>query len=81
MAVSRVYLDHNATTPLHPEIAKKWRKYWHVMGNPSSLHAEGREARNALDTAREQLAGVLGIPRRALIFLPIRLTTVDFQVY
>ncbi len=69
MAVSRVYLDHNATTPLHPEIAKKWRKYWDVMGNPSSLHAEGREARNALDTARERIAGVLGIPRRALIFV------------
>ncbi|NDD67362.1 cysteine desulfurase [bacterium] len=67
MGNSRLYLDANATTPLHPEIQKKWRKYWDVFGNPSSLHAEGREARNALDAAKERIGRVLGIPHRSLI--------------
>jgi cysteine desulfurase len=53
-----IYLDHNATTPLLPEA-------WEVMrdvppGNPSSAHAAGRQARRALEDARERVAALLG---------------------
>jgi cysteine desulfurase len=57
----RVYLDHNATTPLHPEALEAMRPYLtERFGNPSSVHAWGREARSALEAARESLAGALG---------------------
>lgn len=64
-----LYLDHNATTPMHPDILKKWRKYWDIYGNASSLHSKGREARNALDLARERISQSLGITGRRLIFV------------
>lgn len=64
-----LYLDHNATTPLHPDVAKKLKKNWDVFGNPSSLHATGRAARNALDIARQRITDALGVSRRKLIFV------------
>ena len=56
-----VYLDHNATTPLDPRVAKAmapWLSTRH--GNPSSVHAFGREARAAVELAREQVAALVG---------------------
>ena len=45
----RVYLDWNATTPLRPEARQAIAAAWDVAGNPSSVHAEGRQARLAVD--------------------------------
>lgn len=56
MVKDRIYLDHAATTPLHPEVRKVMVPWLSKGGNPSSLHAEGRRARMAIDLAREQVA-------------------------
>ena len=59
--MKRIYLDHNATTPLHPDVLEAMIPYLtHQFGNGSSIHAYGREARNAIDTAREQVADLIG---------------------
>jgi cysteine desulfurase len=57
----RVYLDHNATTPLHPDVLAAMLPYLtERFGNPSSLHAWGQEARQALEAARRTVAAALG---------------------
>lgn len=56
----RVYLDHAATTPLRPEARDAWLAAHDVLGNPSSIHGAGQDARRLLEDAREQLAAVLG---------------------
>ena len=65
----RIYLDHNATTPVRPEVvdamAAALRESW---GNPSSTHAEGAAARAALERAREQVAELLGAEPREVLF-------------
>ena len=59
--MKRIYLDHNATTPLHPDVLEAITPYLtNRFGNGSSIHAYGREARNAIDTAREQVADLIG---------------------
>jgi cysteine desulfurase len=59
--MKKVYLDHNATTPTHPEVVAAMRPYLTgEFGNPSSLHAWGQEARGALERARALLARALG---------------------
>ena len=55
----RVYLDHNATTPLRPEAREAAVSALDLIGNPSSVHADGRQARNLLEEARERIAAVL----------------------
>jgi cysteine desulfurase len=65
----RIYLDHNATTPLRPEADASYRNATRAAaGNPSSLHAEGRAARSILESAREQVARLAGAPPRDVIF-------------
>ena len=65
----RIYLDHAATTPLDPAVFEVMRPYlWSEAGNPSSVHAAGRRAREAVDTAREQVASVLGCKPGEVIF-------------
>ena len=65
----RVYLDHNASTPVHPEVVDAMLPYFGGrFGNPSSVHAFGREAREGLDTAREQIARFLGVGRDEVVF-------------
>jgi cysteine desulfurase len=65
----RVYLDHNASTPVHPEVVAAMLPYYSErFGNPSSVHAFGREAREGLDAAREQVAGFLGTGRDEIVF-------------
>ncbi|MDP6978343.1 MAG: cysteine desulfurase family protein [Myxococcota bacterium] len=65
----RVYLDHNATTPLLPEVAERMSRVLHeVYGNPSSTHAEGAVARRLVDTAREQIAALLSVNPREIYF-------------
>ncbi|MER3402727.1 MAG: cysteine desulfurase NifS [Armatimonadota bacterium] len=66
----RVYLDYAATTPLDPRALKAMEPFLkRVFGNPSSLHAWGREARLAIDEARETLASVLGCAPEEVCFV------------
>ena len=59
--MERIYLDYNATTPLRPEVRDAMMPYLtEAFGNGSSIHAYGREARNAIDTAREHVAELIG---------------------
>ncbi|WP_127579561.1 cysteine desulfurase family protein [Paenibacillus koleovorans] len=56
-----IYLDHAATTPVHPEVLEAMLPYFTLQfGNPSSLHAYGRDARIAVSRARDEIAGWLG---------------------
>ena len=64
-----VYLDHAATTPLRPEVLEAMTPYLGgVFGNPSSGHAFGRAAREALDDAHERLARSIGAESREVVF-------------
>ena len=64
-----VYLDHAATTPVHPDVLAAMLPYWRTApGNPSSIYGWGREARHALDSARDTVAQVLHCRPREVIF-------------
>lgn len=68
-AVKTVYMDHAATTPLRPESLEAMLPYLTThYGNPSSVYSYGRDARKALDDAREEIAQVLGAEPREIIF-------------
>jgi cysteine desulfurase len=62
------YLDHNAITPVRPEAAAAVGRALSSFGNPSSVHAAGREARALLDEARAQVAAALGVAGRDVVF-------------
>jgi len=65
----KIYLDHNATTPLHPEVLEVMLPVLReFFGNPSSVHSEGRKARVFLDEAREKVAGLIGANPGEIIF-------------
>ncbi len=64
----RAYLDHNATTPLRPAAADAMARALSLVGNPSSIHAEGRAARAAMDRARQQVAAAVGGEAKNVIF-------------
>lgn len=67
--MKRIYLDHAATTPPLPEVVEAMRPWLaEGFGNPSSLHQEGREARQAIDRAREILSSALGSEFGEVIF-------------
>jgi cysteine desulfurase len=64
-----VYLDNAATTPLDPAVAEAMRPWASVsFGNPSSLHATGRAARQAVDQARQQVAALLAADTNEIVF-------------
>jgi cysteine desulfurase len=60
MSTARTYLDYNATAPLRPEARAAMLAALDVVGNPSSVHAEGREARALVEAAREDVAHLVG---------------------
>jgi cysteine desulfurase len=64
----RVYLDWNATTPLRPEAKAAMAQAWDMAGNPSSVHAEGREARRLVEDARAIVAGAVGGQPQNVVF-------------
>lgn len=65
----RIYLDHNATTPVRDEVAEAMsRALRDLPGNPSSVHAEGAAARAAVERAREQVAALVGVATSEVIF-------------
>jgi len=66
---SMIYLDHNATTPVLPEVLEAMLPYLRdQFGNPSSEHAVGRRARDAVDRAREQVAASLSCRPDEVLF-------------
>ena len=65
----RIYLDHNATTPMHPQVLEEMQKVLgETWGNPSSIHREGQQARRVLDRARLQVAQALGAAPDEIVF-------------
>ncbi len=67
--MKRVYLDHNATTPLHPDALEEMLPYLRdAFGNPSSIHWFGQEARRAVDRARQQVADLIGADPEEIVF-------------
>ncbi len=66
--MTRVYLDHNATTPLRPEARAAMLQAMDVVGNPSSVHAEGRAAKMLIERARAQVAELVGCKPTQVIF-------------
>lgn len=68
MSAARVYLDHNATTPLRPQAREAMLAALETLGNPSSVHAEGRAARALVEQARSEIAAGLGTKARNVVF-------------
>ncbi|MEZ5187039.1 MAG: cysteine desulfurase family protein [Candidatus Nanopelagicales bacterium] len=62
------YLDHAATTPLRPEALVAMQQQWRQVGNPSSLHSAGRQARRVVEESREQIAALVGAKPADIIF-------------
>ena len=64
-----IYLDHNATSPMRPEVIDAMMPFLqNPVGNPSSLHSYGRMARSAVESARAEVAQLLGCDSAAVIF-------------
>lgn len=67
--MKHVYLDHAATTPLDPRVLEAMLPYLgHACGNPSSFHSVGKEAKDALDDARERMAKVMHVRADEILF-------------
>src|SRR5437016_3660501 len=67
--MDRVYLDHAATTPVDPEVAEAMtRVLRETHGNPSSIYAEGRAARAAVDRARDEVAAAINADPSEIVF-------------
>ena len=68
-SVERIYLDHAATSPMHPSVIATMIKVMkEQFGNPSSIHSFGREARLLLNQAREDIAKSIGAKSKEIIF-------------
>src|SRR5438309_8903407 len=67
--MNRVYLDHNATTPVEPKVLQAMLPYLSgEFGNAASIHTFGQRARAAVETAREQVAVLIGARPQEIIF-------------
>lgn len=65
----KIYMDHNSTTPVHPAVLDAMLSYYkETYGNASSVHAFGREARAAIEEAREKIAEFIGAQPTEIIF-------------
>ncbi|HYY06120.1 MAG TPA: aminotransferase class V-fold PLP-dependent enzyme, partial [Candidatus Limnocylindria bacterium] len=64
----RIYLDHNATAPLRPEVREAMLPFLGPPANPSSAHREGAGARSAVETARAQVAALVGAVPAEIVF-------------
>src|SRR5260370_39075267 len=65
----RVYLDNNATTPVHPAVLDALQEaFADVYGNASSIHKEGQMARRRIESARESVARLIGATARESVF-------------
>jgi cysteine desulfurase len=69
MAMRRIYLDNNATTPVLPEVLEAMRPYFgEHFGNASSIHRHGQETRAAVERARDSVASLLGCKAAEIVF-------------
>ena len=67
--MKRIYLDHAATTPTHPEVVEAMLPYFtDAFGNPSSPHSLGQEAKAAVEEARDKIAHLIGVQSEEIIF-------------
>ncbi|MGA6992726.1 MAG: aminotransferase class V-fold PLP-dependent enzyme, partial [Candidatus Deferrimicrobiaceae bacterium] len=65
----KIYLDHNATTPVHPEVRKAIEPYLEEQfGNPSSIHWAGRDVRKGVEDARQEIASFFGCQPLEVVF-------------
>lgn len=64
----RAYLDHAATTPMLPQAREAWLAASEAVGNPSSLHASGRQSRRIVEESRERIASALRTRPSAVVF-------------
>ena len=64
----RIYLDHNATVPLRPTAREAALEAMALIGNASSVHADGRRARAMIEDARRKVVGLAGAAPRGVIF-------------
>ena len=64
----RVYLDHNATSPLRPEARAAMLAAMDALGNPSSVHSEGRAAKAIVEKARGQISEAFGVGAHDIVF-------------
>jgi cysteine desulfurase len=68
-SAKRIYMDHAATTPVDPKVMEAMLPYFtQYFGNASSLHLFGREAYNAMETARANVARLIGAEKEEIIF-------------
>src|SRR5208283_6078179 len=69
IAMKRIYLDHNATTPVEPSVLEAMLPFFSGdFGNASSIHTFGQRARAAVETAREQVAALLNARPQEIVF-------------
>lgn len=68
MTGTRTYLDHNATAPLRPEARAAMIDALDAVGNPSSVHGEGRRVRAIVEDARERVADLVGVTPAQVVF-------------
>ncbi len=68
MSGGRIYLDHNATAPLRPEARAAMVGAMDTLGNPSSVHGEGRKVRRLVEDARAQVARLVGVAPANVVF-------------
>ncbi len=67
--MKRIYLDHAATTPTHPEVMKTMLPYFtDAFGNPSSIHSYGQEAKGAIEEARIKVANLINARDEEIVF-------------
>ena len=63
-----IYLDHNATTMIDPQVIKAMESFMNTFGNPSSSHVLGKEAKDALEKARQDVAELIGAQASEIVF-------------
>lgn len=69
MSKPTIYLDYNATAPIRPEARDAVLRAFDLAGNPSSVHASGRAARDVVETARKQVADLVGVVPGSVTFV------------
>ena len=69
MAMKNIFLDYAATTPTDPEVVKAMLPYLHdIFGNPSSIYANGQQAKRDIESARQKVASLIGALEEEIVF-------------
>lgn len=67
--MNKIYMDYAATTPTHPDVLEAMKPYFtEIFGNPSSIHSFGRDAKHAVDEARDNIAGTINARSEEIFF-------------